>query len=60
MPITITHIIKETDGITKEEIHFTVPDVRYEYSGSSEIQMSLKDAHLFLSKLSEKLSSIPF
>lgn len=56
----ITYIKKETEGVVSEEIHFTVPDVRYPNSGSVEIQMSLADANLFVRKLSEKLAAIPF
>ena len=56
----ISHIKKETDGIVSDEVHFTVPDVRYPMAGSVEIQMTLKDANLFLAELSKKLSNIPF
>lgn len=58
--IKISHIKKETDGVISDEVHFTVPDVRYPMAGSVEIQMTLKDANLFLGELSKKLSSIPF
>ena len=58
--IKISHIKKETDGIVSDEVYFTVPDVRYPMAGSVEIQMTLKDANLFLAELSKKLSNIPF
>ena len=58
--IKISHIKKETDGIVSDEVHFTVPDVRYPMAGSVEMQMTLKDANLFLAELSKKLSNIPF
>lgn len=57
---TIKHVKKIVDGVESEEIHFVAPDMRYPTTGSTEIQMTLKDANLFLSELSKKLSSIPY
>lgn len=52
---TIKHVKKIVDGVESEEIHFVAPDMRYPTAGSTEIQMTLKDANLFLSELSKKL-----
>lgn len=56
---TITYVKKNTDGVTSEEIHLQLKDIRYP-SCRTEVQMSLEEATHLLAQLSAKLSEYPY
>lgn len=57
--ITVQYIKKEVEGVEKEEILLTMKDTRWD-TITTDIYISLKDAHELVDKLSNKLSNIPY